>query len=1080
MSFHRLTNPSYVNPSGFDFINALSGTPAPADGAKVGGPNNGTYFVGFGEDATTLAVNRGLKALAQNTDTLDDLFHRDLAVPTRTVDATAPGGGVSFITLTGPGVYIGVGGTPATPAGFNTCFEILDDNDNEIIVPATGARCVVTSILGGTIGTGFSLANIDLIVTPAIPAGVTYRVYYALRGNLATLPSDALTNIKIRGAQELDASFEDFRKQVSRFSGSSVAALVATVLETPDGVRLPKSSSMAFDVDPDGTVGGAHTWRFRKGRDAAAVSYLKLYDNTGFPSVDAWLERSANTVDSCAGPLKWSDANIQAAAFFNLSNLFYSLSDSSSGLYLRIWERSFTTLSVTQPSILARLNSVFYVTVGDGVNTFGDFNGILGLQNAITAFQSSTMVGGTIYLKAGTHRFSNATGPVINSGGILRIIGQSRESVTIQVNSTDGSSFNVSANNRLYLESLTIAAGTNAGSLKCSGSLHAKYVDFQRHNIQFTNPTFPFGSICRLDNCKIDTRNYSPAQFAAPCVLVTLGDAGTHGPFLFESCQFTNSDSNPVFRLKATDATHAGRLSLVRFDTCTMSLATTTDNGSGTLTGNCGVFDFDPNGSGAGGHILYADDLQWVNCKVQGNVPLGANTIVARIIPIATGGTSALPAFPGAGVGSIGKVLIRGGTWSVASSSNVTAILIGCLHLTVEDASFPLSGQSNGTHGGVEAAWVVSGTGGLNTETGGDQCAITFAPGGRGITSSLTADDLDQNSCRIRNININNIGRAVDGGELALYLSQAADVRDIRISNYFDVGSGGIPHQRVKINGWISGASGIGTKGVVEGLQLYGTNTSGRWTDNASVNYGLVILQSNGDLHLRRCNIQGFTTGGSNPSADDGFVHVQVTAASIFLNSGLTMEDCEADKTYHGFISPNNAAAPSNRRIRIIRGKYTNCSQQGIDIGMFILGDVTIQGVECSGNGLTGILVYPTVWSGSANIIGNRCFSNNGGGSAAEQIRIQGDAGQNPHGHCYNNICTDPESATPGKIFYIQNNTTIHGSVDYDFAGGHAGQTVKMRGIETNYYTDIGTSFVGRNFLRGAIMLHNEAKLDTP
>src|SRR5262245_10462430 len=117
MGFHRQTTPTYFGalPVGYDYINnLLSGTPAFAHGAKVGGPNAGTYFVAFGEDATSSDFNRPHKALAENCDILDDYAHRDLAVPVKTSDVVAGGGGVSSIVLTGPGIFIGEGGTPNT------------------------------------------------------------------------------------------------------------------------------------------------------------------------------------------------------------------------------------------------------------------------------------------------------------------------------------------------------------------------------------------------------------------------------------------------------------------------------------------------------------------------------------------------------------------------------------------------------------------------------------------------------------------------------------------------------------------------------------------------------------------------------------------------------------------------------------------------------------------------------------------------------------------------------------------------------------------------------------------------------
>lgn len=205
MPFHRLTVPSYSGglPGGYDYINnQISGTPAAADGAKSGGPNSGTYFVAFGEDATSSNFNRSAKALAQNCDYLDDLLRRDLAIRTIRGDELVAGSPKTTVTLTGPGVFLGAPGTPNTTAGLATIFQILDDNDREIVDPGTGTECTVTAI-SDTVGTNFSAGNVDLTVTPGIPIGVTFRVVYGIRSSLATMPVDTLTNVIIRGAQEV-------------------------------------------------------------------------------------------------------------------------------------------------------------------------------------------------------------------------------------------------------------------------------------------------------------------------------------------------------------------------------------------------------------------------------------------------------------------------------------------------------------------------------------------------------------------------------------------------------------------------------------------------------------------------------------------------------------------------------------------------------------------------------------------------------------------------------------------------------------------------------------------------------------
>lgn len=75
MAFHRLTVPGYAGGlrPGEDYINnAVSGVPAPADAALGAGTYSGSYLFAPGDQVTGAAINRGYKALAQNTDALDD------------------------------------------------------------------------------------------------------------------------------------------------------------------------------------------------------------------------------------------------------------------------------------------------------------------------------------------------------------------------------------------------------------------------------------------------------------------------------------------------------------------------------------------------------------------------------------------------------------------------------------------------------------------------------------------------------------------------------------------------------------------------------------------------------------------------------------------------------------------------------------------------------------------------------------------------------------------------------------------------------------------------------------------------
>jgi len=278
MPFHRLGVPSYFGglPGGYDYINnAISGTPANADGAKSGGPNAGTYFVAFGEDATSSDFNRANKALSQNTDFIDDLLHQDLAVPTRTNNVT-PGGPVASITIIGPGIFLG-----NISDELQDLFHITDGNDNDIEV--TGTKVAAASISsGGSLGSGFSAGNVTIALTVAIPSSQTYRVWYGTRSNLANLPSDAFVSMRVRSAVQVDAVTEELFRLLhgngeawNAAWDSDIYTLNQGILELRTLLANLHGNSEAYNATWDNTIYGLTF-------PLATLAALKAINTTGF------------------------------------------------------------------------------------------------------------------------------------------------------------------------------------------------------------------------------------------------------------------------------------------------------------------------------------------------------------------------------------------------------------------------------------------------------------------------------------------------------------------------------------------------------------------------------------------------------------------------------------------------------------------------------------------------------------------------------------------------------------------------------------------------------------------------------
>jgi len=206
MPFHRLIAPSYFGglPGGYDYINDPAsngdpGAPSPSDGKKgpaapPGDQNEGTYFVAFKESAQAINVNRPAKALAENTDLLDDYLHRDLAVPV-ILDFPAVGAPTTSLTLPGV-VYVGRAGTPVNSVTRSSIIRLRDTSNSPLIFTVVSVWTAATvSEIEATLGGGSVVGNVwqtNPVVSflDPIPAGTAFRVIYFVRSSVAQQPLD--------------------------------------------------------------------------------------------------------------------------------------------------------------------------------------------------------------------------------------------------------------------------------------------------------------------------------------------------------------------------------------------------------------------------------------------------------------------------------------------------------------------------------------------------------------------------------------------------------------------------------------------------------------------------------------------------------------------------------------------------------------------------------------------------------------------------------------------------------------------------------------------------------------------------
>jgi|SRR5688572_13704979 len=303
MAFHRLNDPTYFGglPVGYDKINdpadpsvGGSGVPAVADGKKSGGPNDGTYFVAFGEDGQSAFANRPAVALAENTDLLDDILRT--SIPTITnVDATAVGA-VSSIALVGE-IFVGNNGTANNQTNRDKIVRITDQNNNDLEV--SGSKIVVTLMhdgasvnVVGTQASGFR-TNATLTVSPPIPDTTTYRVWFGTRNtfqNISAVDKDALFSESMRTINNVPGEIRSLLRQVHSETSvnqawdapfdSTIRSLAASGLN--ERYRRATLQPAGF-VTGDFNQAGAGAVIFRDGQAVTIVGEDFLLTNTSWP-----------------------------------------------------------------------------------------------------------------------------------------------------------------------------------------------------------------------------------------------------------------------------------------------------------------------------------------------------------------------------------------------------------------------------------------------------------------------------------------------------------------------------------------------------------------------------------------------------------------------------------------------------------------------------------------------------------------------------------------------------------------------------------------------------------------------------
>lgn len=455
MPFHRFQDPSYnllggtfpgtIGTQSYDRVNVVTGGvgggdgSANADGAKAAGPNAGTYFVAFGEDATSSFTNRGMRALAQNTDALDSVLRGSIPYVERVV--YDPLSSSVDITITGD-VFVGESGMPNTQANRDKLFHIENSDSSPLAALGVDAVCTLihngsgTNVLGTTTD-GFrngATFRLNQQVSPGGIDGVGYVVLVGRRTSYANLLETKISELvseHIRGrAFDINLSKHFSHGLDSKYRKSSIKDGASSEYDTPgvggyitrDGRALTVELSThdwegspaatddpiragfaavpirfwpeghggtAYDADHSGNIGYAHvTLRRQLGtgletgtvsRDAASYITLNAVDLSGPGLFYTYLSASTPALLNPSG---------SGASRVRVSSPYYLRSSGNTGIAI-----GYDLLLITRVDGSVTTTKPYVITgfVDDSTATVAPLGGAAGAAASFTTNTAATV-----------------------------------------------------------------------------------------------------------------------------------------------------------------------------------------------------------------------------------------------------------------------------------------------------------------------------------------------------------------------------------------------------------------------------------------------------------------------------------------------------------------------------------------------------------------------------------------------------------------------------------------------------------------------------------------------------------------
>ncbi len=803
---------------------------------------------------------------------------------------------------------------------------------------------------------------------------------------------------------------EDLRKrlppsviaEITRQQGGHVAALVASTIETPDGTLLDESPSLFIDVDPAGSFAGSRAFGVTFSRDVLARTPVSVIETTMVTGKTAVFLLDSLTAVSSSDFLAFSDVGQVTSP----GTKYMPLTDSTID-YFRIGgsgagSAGETMGGVTPSTSIARqLAARVGVSVGDGVNSFGDFNGSTAIRDAFKWCEAQGTGEIAIFVKPGAYTL--ASGDIYADGLAVSLIGTGfAEPATITTSAAD--SIHIDGGS-IRMENLQIVRGGANQTLFAITNYPNFGFGYQKsffRNCIFRGRVFLVSPDDEtvFEHCLFDMRRDNITSLS--CVRVGVvdqaaGDVETHyrGKTIFRDCRFKNNTRAALEFSRELGMVGHQILGEFVFERCRFDLSGTTA-GANTATQNVGVVDFiGGNSLPMSGDFTSIKALRWLDCEVRANClgdPEwgGAYSPVSTLIKltgyphgVSTGDTS-----PFGQLTDVWEVEIRGGRWTCPATPTTynpfSVVFCTSTHVVIEDVYIGFDDVT--TQGGPEDDVEAFFSGG--TFTAARWCAFVFSTG----TVTLNARGRPREGMlRMSGVRTSG-GDASTSGDVLIGVSGKVDIDGFTIDGPGEAAGGGgaNPTQRVK---FIGGNNITGSFAGTHRVRGFTLRTPGTVFGSGEA-FGIVLIEP---------NVFGVTfedmviTGPVSGATLTGIVFAPRSNDDLFEN--LTFVRCRVHGQGRGIALSTGTVLTGVvfSNIEFVDCVLTENQGVGLDLNPpaadLVMRDLVIRGCKVNQNTGLGVRIRSPNWTAWDNVIvENNRISNNNGALDATQMHVENTA----------------------------------------------------------------------------------------